>query len=412
MIAIAGAKGGCGKTTTALGLAEIFSQSGVPTLVVDADRQLPNLHLVAGVNREPTIGSLSVGSTLSEHTHQHPDFENVRILTAPKPEENIDFKSALSKLDIDSIQVIVDCPAGTGPDAIDPLVVADRTIVVTTDTKQSYEAAQKTIDTAKRADSTVEAVVINKCDNPEENPPIDTASPLIQTVPERPTDAPRTDPDVRRSHSMIVTELLNERVQTGIPSLDEAIDGGMHPGSVVGITATPDSRSELLLHALTTTDHHTVYITTERSPQIILDRLNSSAVAASAPIPVIKHITELVDTNAVNPLEDLEELLESLPRKSNLIIDSMDRLEQFDKQTHISFMNSLHEAVQKSGGIALIHMLDRKEIASNRSITQQFVDVLLSIDAVDTDTTQQWQLSITNSRLDDIPTTSMTVELF
>lgn len=411
MIAIAGAKGGCGKTTTAVGLAEAFGQSGVPTLVVDADRQLPNLHLVAGVQREPTIGSLSVGSKLTEHTHQHPDYDNVRILTAPTSKEDVNFKSALTRLKNDSIQIIVDCPAGTGPDAIEPVVAADQTIVVTTDTKQAYNAAKKTINSAMRVESPVEAVVVNRCDQLTETPPIDGDIPLIQTVPERPAAAPRKEADVRTAHNRIVTELLNERVPTGIPSLDETIDGGVNAGTVLGITATPDSRSEVLLHALTTTNRQTVYITTERSTQIIRNQLNSSVVTTESQLPEIKHIDDLVDASSENPLTGLEELIGSLPQSSNLIIDSMDRLEQYEKQTYVYLMNSLYDAVQNRGGIAMLHLLDRPHGSPNRSVTEQFVDVLLQLEVLNTANGQQWNLSVVTSRDDDIPTSSTTLDL-
>lgn len=411
MIAIAGPKGGCGKTTTALGLAEMFGQSGVPTLVVDGDRQLPNLHLAAGVGREPTIGSLSVGSTLTDHTQQHPDQEKVRILSAPKPNEDVDFKSALKKLNDDSIQILIDCPAGAGPDAIEPIVASDQVIVVTTNTKQSFDAAQKTINTAQRVGVPVEALIINKCDRVSGSLPIDAKIPLVQTVPERPAETPRKEPDVQAAHNEIVAKLLNERFATGIPSLDTTIGGGIHAGSVIGVTATPDSRSELILHALTATDRHTVYITTERSTEIILNQLRNSELTSSSSLAGLKHIDDVIEISTNNPLEALEAQIKSLPRKSNLIIDSMDRLEQFDKETYISFMNSLHKYIGETGSIAMLHMLDRIETLPNRSITKQFVDILLELEAVDTNSTQQWQLSIATSRIDEIPKQQMLLDL-
>src|SRR6056297_615748 len=57
MLAIAGGKGGCGKTTTAVGLARAFASLGADPLVVDADLDMPDLHHRTGVDREPGIAA-------------------------------------------------------------------------------------------------------------------------------------------------------------------------------------------------------------------------------------------------------------------------------------------------------------------------------------------------------------------
>ncbi|RDZ49114.1 CDP-4-dehydro-6-deoxy-D-gulose 4-reductase, partial [Haloferax sp. Atlit-10N] len=44
MLAIAGGKGGCGKTTIALGVGQALGTPTRPALVVDTDRDMPNLH--------------------------------------------------------------------------------------------------------------------------------------------------------------------------------------------------------------------------------------------------------------------------------------------------------------------------------------------------------------------------------
>lgn len=412
MIAVAGPKGGCGKTTTTLGLAEAFGQSGVPTLIVDADRQLPNLHLAAGVDREPTIGSLSVGSKLKDHAQRHPENPKVRILPAPKADEKVDFKSTLEKLNSDSVQILIDCPAGVGPDAVEPIVAADKVIVVTTNTEQSFNSAQKTINTAERVGSPVEAVVINKCDQFVGKIPLEGNFPTIQSVPEQPSSEPRKESEVRHAHNTLVAELLNERYSTGIPRLDNKLDGGVYTGNVIGMTASPDSRSELLLHALASTNRHTVYITTERSEEMIFNQLNNSEIASSDSTPEIKHIDSVEGADYTETLKDPKQLIGSLPRRSNLIIDSMDRLEQCEKGTYVTFMNKICEEVKKSGSFAMLHMLDRTPVSRNRSTTKQFVDIVLRLEEIEANGRKTPELSIPTSRVDGIPNTTMTLDLF
>jgi len=54
-ITIAGGKGGCGKTTTAVNTAYALDDAGFDVVVVDTDLAMPNLHTVLGTSHEPTI---------------------------------------------------------------------------------------------------------------------------------------------------------------------------------------------------------------------------------------------------------------------------------------------------------------------------------------------------------------------
>jgi hypothetical protein len=402
MIAITGAKGGCGKTTTTLGLAEEFARRGTPTLIVDADRQLPNLHVAADVDREPTIASVSAGDTLTEFAHQYPGHENIRVLPAPTSEESVDMQSKLEELKTDSIRVLVDCPAGVGPDAVDPLVVADHAIVVTRNTKQSYEAAQKTIDTAQRLNLPIAGVVVNQCDEFPGNLPLEGEFPIVQPVP---SYSSHRDPKAREAYNALVDEFVDHRLPTGIPAIDTPTDG-VPSGSIIGVSAKPDARSERLLYALTSTDRQTTYITTERSEQIILNQLRESDVASLSPQPIIKHV------DGPDVLEQVGLLIESLPQNSNLIIDSMDRLEQTDREAYISFMNTLSQEVHNAGAIAMVHMLDRSQTSRNRSTTTQFVDLELALERIEDSGSVMRQISTPISRSPELPEMTVTSELF
>ncbi|POG57234.1 nucleotide-binding protein, partial [Haloferax marisrubri] len=78
MLAIAGGKGGSGKTTTTLGLASALDG---PVLAVDADRDMPNLHAMAGVERP---GDAAADGPAGEPSvRAHPTDPTVSVLPAP-----------------------------------------------------------------------------------------------------------------------------------------------------------------------------------------------------------------------------------------------------------------------------------------------------------------------------------------
>jgi len=83
MIAIAGAKGGCGKTVTTIGLAEAVGRRGTTSIAVDADCQLPNLHVVGGVDRTPTLAALESDADVESVVQRSPRTSNVGLLSAP-----------------------------------------------------------------------------------------------------------------------------------------------------------------------------------------------------------------------------------------------------------------------------------------------------------------------------------------
>src|SRR6056297_786250 len=61
MLAVAGGKGGAGKTTTTLGLAAALGRQRRRVVAVDADREMPDLHAMAGVARTPGLDAVAEG---------------------------------------------------------------------------------------------------------------------------------------------------------------------------------------------------------------------------------------------------------------------------------------------------------------------------------------------------------------
>ena len=169
MLAIAGGKGGCGKTTTALGLARGLAELGASPLVVDADLDMPDLHHRAAVDRSPGIAAASDRQRPAEAAQSAGRLPGVDVLPC------CDATTATAASLFDRLQahpdpVLLDCPAGAGPDAVAPLRAADRTVVVSTPRERSLRDAAKTAAMARQLDAPPALVVLVRSDgavNPE-----------------------------------------------------------------------------------------------------------------------------------------------------------------------------------------------------------------------------------------------------
>jgi septum site-determining protein MinD len=165
MYAIAGGKGGCGKTTTVCDLARALVRADHRPIVVDADVDMPDLHERAGADPEPGLDALGAGAGLDTVLQDDHDLDGVDVVASGRPggwpdrreghrmqrrgasegsEPPKRLHPALDRLDPVERPVLVDCPAGAGPDVAVALGTAERAVVVSTDTRESLEDAAKT----------------------------------------------------------------------------------------------------------------------------------------------------------------------------------------------------------------------------------------------------------------------------
>jgi septum site-determining protein MinD len=175
MLAIAGGKGGSGKTTTTLGLAAAVDR---PTLAVDADVDAPNLHALAGVDRGAALGACAPGDA--------PEYDDgTRVLAAPGDGDRRAVARALDRLAAASTPpVLVDCPAGAGPPAAAPLRVVDAALVVTTACGPALRDAVKTAEMARALDTAVVGAVLTRTRVAPDGVDALLGCPVLATVPE------------------------------------------------------------------------------------------------------------------------------------------------------------------------------------------------------------------------------------
>ncbi|WP_436923046.1 DUF7125 family protein [Halosimplex amylolyticum] len=249
MIAIAGAKGGSGKTTTTLGLAAAFARSGVETLAVDADRQLPDLHVRAGVEREPTVAALDRETSWHSLAQEFPGTSGAHVLPGQKPTENVELDAALEWLNAGATEVLLDCPSGAGPDVVEAIALADGVVVVTTDSDQSLDAAATTIDIARRLDVPVAGAVFTHCSAVPEAFHARFEIPVLAVVPE--SESPLASDEARTEYERAAEELASltatgpaDRGPADSAATARELDDWVTPGGEDDSTAEPSADAE------------------------------------------------------------------------------------------------------------------------------------------------------------------------
>ncbi len=380
MLAIAGSKGGCGKSTVTLGLAGAFARADTPAIAIDADRQLPNLHVMTDVDRTPTVADLG-DRGLVELAQEYPQQPGVGIVPAPKSSQAFDFET-LEDIESDGFQFLLDCPSGAGPDAVDPLGRATGVIVVASDTERSLEAAETTIEMARRLGTPIYGAIFNRCTDVPNPATAWTGVPLLGSVPERPSPLLNDDVEsafddiVERLHTQSAAdrappEYAGNRLPLGTDTLDYRLGGGLPPGSVIALVAPPASQAEHLLYRATGV-RGTLYLTTERSRTNVRRAIATAETGGGT--PTIRHI------HGDGALEDALSFAEKLPDAANLIVDPIDPLERRSRSEYVHFLEELKDRIVETGGLAILHCF--ADGLAGRSATLRAADAVFEFESV------------------------------
>ncbi|WP_434522407.1 P-loop NTPase [Halorubrum sp. AS12] len=228
MIAVAGGKGGSGKTTTTLGLARALSRRGAPVVGADADWDLPNLARLAaetaadsapaGTGPQATGEAARTVLDAARGTDRvRPDRSEPTVLAAPDSPRSVDAHATFDALDgatPDEAPVLLDCPAGASPDVAAPLRAADRALIATPLKRAALRDAAKTAAIARRLGCPpVGVVVIGETSVPDRVAAL-LDCPVLGAIPDGGA-APLSDPDVRSAYDDLARRLGETKAATG-----------------------------------------------------------------------------------------------------------------------------------------------------------------------------------------------------
>ncbi len=160
------------------------------------------------------------------------------------------------------------------------------------------------------------------------------------------------------------------RIPTGVTDLDRALNGGVPTGSLLTLSAQPDSQAELLLYTMSKS-LDTYYITTERSRDTIRDTYNRIQIDAGMP--------QIVEVDAESPLDSAGTRIELIPEDSLAVIDTVNVLEQCGYDRYRRFLNQLKTHMVNTNGIAILYALDGQFIPNNRDVTLNISDMVFDL---------------------------------
>lgn len=204
MLAVCGGKGGCGKTTTTLGLARELAREG-PVLAVDADRDMPDLATLAGVDPVGTPADLGDGTAIADLARPLRERPDAAVLPAAPGDDRTDLELALRAAAGRAEPTLVDCPAGGGPAAVAPIRAADRALIVTSPTPPSLRDAAKTAALARTVDTPVAGAALTRAREVHEGVPRLLETPVVALPP---AEDPLSDSDVRAARRRLVDRLF------------------------------------------------------------------------------------------------------------------------------------------------------------------------------------------------------------
>lgn len=188
---------------------------------------------------------------------------------------------------------------------------------------------------------------------------------------------------------------MTDTLSMGIDVLDDHLNGGPRPGTLMGLTAPPASQASALFYALMR-ERPTIYITTVRRGDAVRDELDY-VLEPDVQFTIKETGTEKPLRSVNRAIEQAESERES--GQKNIIIDTVDALERTGKYNrYIDLLNAIKSYLLGTGGIALLHCTELGTPPPLRNITLTISDLVMNLDVTTDQSTVENRLIVPKFR--------------
>lgn len=163
---------------------------------------------------------------------------------------------------------------------------------------------------------------------------------------------------------------MTEKLPTGLEVLDRKLGGGIPPGRLVALSASPASQSELFLYEVASA-RNTLYLTTERSKSAVRDVIEDVATEPSG-----VRVQRIGDDE---PIVETVRAIGNLPTRATLIVDPVRVFERQDESTYREFLSELKARTVETGSITYLHCLDGRGVTDRRDLTEYAADIVFDL---------------------------------
>jgi len=205
-------------------------------------------------------------------------------------------------------------------------------------------------------------------------------------------------------------------LSTGIESLDRQLSGGLDPGTLLAVVASPASQSEALLHTLIE-ERPTQYVTTVRRPESIRNDIAHATdegdvdvdieyVGGSSPMDseflkelTGKRTTSVGATTDETPIDRVYELLAEVEDGSNVIVNSTNPLERSGQvEAYQEMLTTFKAKLLDTGSLGVLHCITEESSPPHRATTLTIADIVWELDLVASAGQVEYQLTVPKNR--------------